>query len=87
MLAGIVTGRRAWHLLLVLVWARRCELIHHIANGEARCLGAWREVLEAFNILCHDRLSGHEEKDSMREPIGVELTRRPALERIGAQIV
>ena len=53
-------ARHAMPSVLVLFRARCCELFHHIGNGEARRLGAWRKVLEAFNILRHDRLSRHE---------------------------
>src|SRR5215213_10256241 len=57
--------------VLVLVRARCRELLHHIGNDEARCLGARRKILEAFNILRNDRLSRHEQEGAMGEPVAV----------------
>src|SRR5262249_43218392 len=71
----------------VLIRARRLDLLHRVADGEARRLRARRELLEALKHLRDDRLRRHQQECAMRMPVGVEDTLRSTLERIGAQVV
>jgi hypothetical protein len=36
--------------LSVRAWIYRLDFFHHVADGEARCLGPRRELLETFDI-------------------------------------
>jgi hypothetical protein len=74
-------------LPLVLVRACGRELLHYVADGETRRLGARQEVLEAFDVPRHGDLRGNKHEHPMHEPAGVELTPGPTLKRIGAQVV
>src|SRR5262245_65913152 len=58
------------------------DLVHRVADGEARRLGAWREFLEALQVLRDDGLSGHQQKGPMRVPVAVQHAAWAALERV-----
>jgi len=62
------------------------DLLHHVADSEARRLGARREVLEALNELADDRLRRHEKEGPVRHPVGVPAAVESALVGIAPQI-
>ena len=45
--------------LSVRAWIYRLDFFHHVADGEARCLGPRRELLETFDIPRDYRLRWH----------------------------
>ena len=45
--------------LSVGAWIYRLDFFHHVADGEPRCLGPRRELLETFNIPRDYRLRWH----------------------------
>ena len=58
-----------------------------LINTETRGKSAVRKLLKSFEPLRSDRLRRDDLEDPIGEPIGIELTLRAALERIGAQVV
>src|SRR5262249_24294690 len=60
---------------------------HRIADSEAGCFGARREVLETFQPLRHVGLCWNKQVSPMSQPITVIDTLRPVLKRIGAQVI
>src|SRR5262245_3175843 len=71
----------------VLVRAGGGELVHHVADGEARRLGARREFLEALDVFRDQGLRWHEQERPVCVPVGVQDAVGAALERIGPQVV
>src|SRR5262252_4798452 len=76
-----VDARRAASVL------RGSELSHHLVEIEARRPLADREVLEALEPLRDQRLRGHQHERALDLPVAIEERLRPALERIGSQVV
>jgi hypothetical protein len=57
-----------------------------LINIETRGTSAVRKLLKSFEPLRSDRLLRDDQEDPIGEPIGIELTLRAALEKIGAQV-
>jgi len=71
-----------------LVAGRRVpELLHDVLDREGAGLLARREILEADQMLCHDRLRRDEHEGMLDEPphVVARLVLGP-FERVGAQI-
>jgi hypothetical protein len=58
-----------------------------LINTETRGTSAVRKLLKSLEPLRSDRLRRDDQEDPIGEPIGIELTFRAALEKIGAQVV
>lgn len=59
----------------------------HLINTETRGTNALRKLLKSLEPLRSDRLRRDDQEDPIGEPIGIELTFRATLEKIGAQVV
>jgi hypothetical protein len=55
--------------LSVRAWIYRLDFFRHVANGEARCLGPRRELLETLDIPRDYRLRWHYYEHAMHLPV------------------